>query len=195
MDRLLVDDGIDSNGSLAGLTITNNQLSLSTTNGHQRVDGLQSSLHGLMHGFTRNDTRGLNFNTTSLCGLDGTLTIDGVTKSINDAAQQGITDGHVNDGTSTLDNIAFLDGSVRAEHDNTDIVVFQIESHTLDSGAELNHLTGLNLIQTVHTSNTITNRQDTSDLIDMEALIEVRNTLLENGGKFGSGNSLLSHGL
>ncbi len=38
---LLVDDGIDGDGSLAGLTITNDQLTLATSNGYERVHGLQ----------------------------------------------------------------------------------------------------------------------------------------------------------
>lgn len=42
VETLLVDDGVDSQGSLAGLTISNDQLTLSTTDGYQRVDGLDT---------------------------------------------------------------------------------------------------------------------------------------------------------
>lgn len=42
VETLLVDDGVDGQGSLAGLTVTNDQLTLSTTDGYQRVDGLDT---------------------------------------------------------------------------------------------------------------------------------------------------------
>ena len=51
---LLVDDGIDGDGGLAGLPIANDELSLSTTNGHQRVHGLDACLHGLLHRLPEN---------------------------------------------------------------------------------------------------------------------------------------------
>jgi hypothetical protein len=35
--------------SLPSLTITDDQLTLTTANGHQRVDGFDASLHGLAH--------------------------------------------------------------------------------------------------------------------------------------------------
>ena len=41
---LLVDDGVDGDGSFASLTITNDQLTLSTTNGYQGIDGFDASL-------------------------------------------------------------------------------------------------------------------------------------------------------
>ena len=44
VETLLVDDGVDSDGGLAGLTIANDQLTLATADGHQRVDGLDASL-------------------------------------------------------------------------------------------------------------------------------------------------------
>jgi len=43
------------------------------------------------------------------------------------------------------------------EHDNTNIISFQVEGHTLDATAELNHLTSLDLGKTEDSGNTITN--------------------------------------
>ena len=44
VETLLVDDGVNGDGGLAGLTIANDQLTLATADGHQRVDGLDASL-------------------------------------------------------------------------------------------------------------------------------------------------------
>lgn len=45
---LLVDDGINGDGGLAGLSVTNDQLSLSSTNRHEAVDCLETGLHRLV---------------------------------------------------------------------------------------------------------------------------------------------------
>lgn len=42
VETLLVDDGVDGQGSLASLTVTNDQLTLTTTDGHEGVYGLDT---------------------------------------------------------------------------------------------------------------------------------------------------------
>ena len=44
VESLLVDNGVNGNCGFAGLTITDDQLTLTTTDGYQRVDGLDTSL-------------------------------------------------------------------------------------------------------------------------------------------------------
>ena len=56
---LLVEDGVDSDGGLSGLTVTDDQLTLTTTDGNHGVDGLDTSHHGLVNGTTGQDTEGL----------------------------------------------------------------------------------------------------------------------------------------
>lgn len=88
VDALLVKDGVKSDGSLTSLTITNNQLTLTTTDGNHGVDGLETSLDRLVDGTTRQDTRGLELSTSLDLGVKRTLSINGVTKSVNDTAQK-----------------------------------------------------------------------------------------------------------
>lgn len=100
VEALLVDDGVDGNGGFAAreitclhykqmlepslykaavfsilpsLSVTNDQLSLSTTNGHQTVHGFDTGLHGLPHGDTGDDARGLQTHTSTLLGTQGAL--------------------------------------------------------------------------------------------------------------------------
>lgn len=44
VEPLLVDDGVDGQGSLSSLTISNDQLTLSTTDGYKGVDGLDTCM-------------------------------------------------------------------------------------------------------------------------------------------------------
>ena len=127
VESLLVDDGVDGNGSLASLPVTNDQLTLATANGHKGVDSLRTkeklnqvfekvklkisihldaSLHRLRHGLPGDDARGLETNTEPLAGSEGTLAIDGVAEGINDPTETLHADGDVDDGTGPLHNIA-----------------------------------------------------------------------------------------
>ena len=92
---LLVEDGVKSDGSLTGLTVTNDQLTLTTADGHHGVDGLKTSLYGLVDGVTGKNTGGLLLGTTLLSGLDGTLAVDGVAEGVNDTAEKSLADGDV----------------------------------------------------------------------------------------------------
>merc|ERR1712205_254938 len=98
VESLLVDDGVDGNGSLASLPVTNDQLTLATANGHKGVDSLDASLHRLRHGLPGDDAGGLETNTEPLAGSKGTLAIDGVAEGINDPAETLHADGDVDDG-------------------------------------------------------------------------------------------------
>ena len=92
---LLVEDGVKSNGSLTGLTVTNDQLTLTTADGNHGVDGLKTSLYGLVDRATGKNTGGLLLGTTLLSGLDGTLAVNGVSEGVNDATKELNTDGDV----------------------------------------------------------------------------------------------------
>jgi len=91
---LLVQHGVESDGSLTGLTVTNDQLTLTTADGHHGVDTLETSLDGLVDGLTGQDTRGLELSTALGLGVDGTLAVDGVTESVDDTAEQLRADGN-----------------------------------------------------------------------------------------------------
>lgn len=142
---------------LPSLSVTNDQLTLTTANGHQGIDGLDTSLHGLAHRHTWDDAGGLDADTETILGVDGTFAIDGITQSIDNTAEQLITDWDVDNGTGTLDNIALLDELVVTEDHNTNVVGLQVEGHALQAGGEFHHLIGLDVVQAIDTSDTITN--------------------------------------
>ena len=162
---LLVDDRVNGNGGLASLTIANDQLTLASANRHKSIDALEAGLHGLVDRLTRDNARSLELNTRALVALDGTEAIDGVAERVNNTAEHAIADRDIDNGTGSLDDIAFLDLSIVTKDDDSDVVRLEVQGHTLDTRGELNHLTGLNLHQTEHTGNTITNRDDSTELL------------------------------
>lgn len=62
-----------------------------------------------MHGLSGDDAGGLELDTLAHVGLDGTVTVDGVAESVNDSAEHALTNGDIDDGTGSLDNITLLD--------------------------------------------------------------------------------------
>ena len=166
----LVDDAIDGDSGLTSLSVTNDQLTLSSANWHERVDGLQSSHHRLVHGLSWDDTWSFELNSLSLVALDWTSTIDWVTEGIDDSAKKAITDWDIDNGSSSLDNISFLDLSIVTQDDDTNIISLEVKSHTLDARAELNHFTSLYLHETEDTSNTITNGDDSTEFFQVVLL-------------------------
>ena len=93
---LLIEHGVEGDSSLSGLTITNDQLTLTTANRHHGVDRLETCLYWLIDGTTRQDAGSLELRTSLFRGLDGTFAIDGVTQSIDNTAEKCLADGDVN---------------------------------------------------------------------------------------------------
>lgn len=77
IEPFLVDDGVYSNGSLSRLSVSNDQLSLATSNGNQAVHSLDPGLHGLPNRDARDDARGFHTNTGTLVGHYWTLSREG----------------------------------------------------------------------------------------------------------------------
>jgi hypothetical protein len=147
---LLVKHGIEGNGGLSGLTITDNQLTLTTADGNHGVDRLETSLYGLSDGLAGQNTGGLELSTALLGGLDGTLSIDGVTESVNDTSEKSLANGNVDlpllasscyawldfltyNLSGTLDGLTLLDETIGTEKHNTDLAGLQVHAHTLDT--------------------------------------------------------------
>ena len=80
---------------------------------YEGVDGLEASLHGLVHGLSGDNTWCFQLDSGTFVGLDGAFAIDGVTERVDDSSEHALTDGHIDDGSGSLDDITFLDLSIR----------------------------------------------------------------------------------
>jgi hypothetical protein len=158
VDGLLVDEGVDGDGGLAGLAVADDQLALAAADGNSASIALRpvctgscTDLRGMMPG-ALTSTRGAG-------GLDRALAVDRVAQRVDDAAQQALADGHVHDRAGALDGVAFLDLGVRAEDHDADVVGFEVERHALHAVGEFDHFAGLDLVQAVDAGDAVTDRQ------------------------------------
>src|SRR5204863_7691068 len=121
----------------------------------QRVDRLQPGCNRLVHRLARNDAGRLDVDAHALVGLDRTLAVDRVAERVDDAAEQALADRRVHDGAGALDGLAFLDLTVAAENDDTDVVGLEVQRHAARAVLELDHFTGLDIVQTVDAGDTV----------------------------------------
>ncbi len=134
-----------------------------------------------MHRFARNDAGRLHVDAAAVLGLDGALAVDGVAQRIHDAAQKFLADGNGHDLARLADGVAFLDVAVVAENNDTDVVDFKVERHTLDAVAELDHLPGLDLVETVDAGDAVADRHDAADFGHFGMGVEVGDLLFQDG--------------
>ena len=178
--RLLVDEGVDGNGGLAGLAVANDQLTLATANRDQAVDRLQAGLHRLVNRFTRHDAGGLHLDAAAGYILQRALAVNRVAKRVNNAAKKTFANRRIHNRCGPANNIAFLDGAVITEDHDADIVRFKVQRHSLDAALEFDHLAGLDFVKTMYARDAVTNGQDTPDLRNLGVASEIGNLFLQD---------------
>jgi len=62
-------------------------------------------------GLSRDNSWGLELDSGTQVSLDGSMTVDGVTEGVNNSSEETLTDGDIDDRSSSLDDIAFLNFS------------------------------------------------------------------------------------
>src|SRR5690606_5448054 len=181
---LLIDEGVDRDGGLAGLTVADDQLALAAADGNERVERLEAGLDGFVDRGARDDARRLHFDAHALVGLDRALAVDRIAETIDDAAEQALADGDVDDRAGALDGVAFLDLRVRAEDHDADIVGFEVERHALHAIGELDHFTGLDIVEAVDAGDAGADRENRADLADRGVGPEIGDLVLDDLADF-----------
>jgi len=207
---LLVQDGVDGDGSLAGLSVANDQLSLASANGNLCKYFLIKDSSGayllllyrksaaVFEILTRESTDlrpvCMGSCTDFLGMMPGALssTLWRWSERMGPWPSMALPRASTTlpsmpspMGTSTMEPVLFTMSPswislhrdqveahlpVVAEDDNTNVISFQVEGHTLDAGVELDHLTSLDLGKTEDSCDTITDRNNGTELLEVVLL-------------------------
>ena len=184
VERLLVEEGIEEDGGLAGLAVADHELALAAPDRNQGVDGLEARRHRLVHRLAGDDAGRLDVDAAALLRLDRALAVDRVAEGVDDATEQFLADGHVDDGAGALDRVAFLDLAVGAEDHDADIVGLEVQRHAANAARELDHFARLDVVETVDAGNSVTDGQHLADFGNLGFLAEILDLIFENCGNF-----------
>ena len=176
IETLLVDNRINGDGGLTRLTVTNDQLTLSASDGDHRVDGLQTCLQRLLHGLTVDHTRSLTIERHLEClfQIDVSLAVDSLSQRIDDAAQHVIVDADRGNTLRTLNDHTLFDARGGTEKHTTDVVLFQVHHDSHRAVLKFQQLVCLGVAQSVDTGHTIADSQHSTHFVEF---LGVGNTL------------------
>ena len=107
-----------------------------------------------------------------------------VAEAIDDAAEQALADGDVDDGAGALDLVAFLDLGARAEDHDADVVGFEVQGHALHAIGEFDHFTGLDIVEPVDAGDAVADGQHLADFRNFRLTAEIGDLFFQNGRDF-----------
>src|SRR5262249_46017372 len=126
---LLIDDRVERDRGLAGLTVANDQLALTAPDRDHGVDGLDAGLQWLFDRLALDHAGRFELDVAEVIGADRPLAVDGLPDGVDHATDQRFADRHGGDAAGALDAVALLDVLVGAEEHDTDVVLFEVEDH------------------------------------------------------------------
>ena len=177
---LLVDDGVDGDGGLAGLAVADDQLALAAADGHQGVEGLEAGLHRLVDRLAEDDARGLHLDAAGLAGLDGALAVQRVAQGVDHPAAQRLAHRDAGDLAGALDRGALADGLVVAHDGDADVVLLEVEDQAPGAVVELDQLAGQGVGQAIDAGDAVAHGQDRAGLVDLDLLAVVLDLLFDD---------------
>jgi hypothetical protein len=124
--------------------------------------GSCTDLRGMMPG-------ALTSTRARVLALIGPLPSIGLPSASTTRPSSSLPTGNVDDGAGALDGVAFLDLAVGAEDDDADIVAFEVEGHAAHAAGELDHLTGLDVVEAVDAGDAVADGENLTDFGDFEA--------------------------
>ena len=133
-----------------------------------------------MNRFTRDDARRLYVGQAARIALDRALAVKRVAKAVDNATQKTVTDRNVHDRLGALDGVAFLDLTVGTEDHDADVIGLEVKGHPHDATGEFDQLAGLYIVQTVNARNTVTDRQNPTNLGHFGLLTEILDLVLKD---------------
>ena len=179
---LLVDDRVERDGRLAGLPVADDELALTAADRHHRVDGLDARLQRLLDRLAREDARRLHLDAAAVRRLDGALAVDRLPERVDDAADERLADGHVEDAAGALDDRALLDVRHVAEADRADVVRLEVEDEAHQVARELEQLAGHRPLEAVDARDAVAHAEDRAGLGRERGLLVVLDLLLDDRG-------------
>ena len=182
--RTLIDDCVDCNGSLAGLTVADYKLSLSPADRNHCINSLQTCLKRFCHRLSENDSGSFPFKRhLHEVSSNPTFSVKRLTKRIHHPSYHLVGNIYRCDPAGPLYGHSFLYPVGGTKEDCADIIFFEVHHNCLDSILELKQFTCLSIQQSVNPDHTVTDLKNLSDLLETKVqikLLELRQQHVRN---------------
>ena len=178
---LLVQDGVQGHGGLAGLAVADDQLTLAPADGEQSVDGQQAGLHGLIDRLAVDDAGSGPLHGVEGVGLDGVAAVDGAAQGIHHPAQEAFAHRDAGHLAGADDGVAGLDVAAVAEQHAAQLVGAQFLYHAPDAVGKQQHFAVDGVLQAADGGDLIPHRQHGADLLGFDVGPPVLDGLAHQG--------------
>src|ERR1700722_10056301 len=168
----LVDDRIQRNGRLTGLTIAEYQFALTAPDRDQRIDDLQTRLQRFRDRRALHDRWRRTLDRQAFPGSHGPLAVKRPPQRIDDAPEQCIPDRHVHDAPGALDFIARLQLPVVAQQHDANLGLIHIECDAGYLARKVDQLLKAHARQSGHGRNSGCDVADRAHLARLELRLE-----------------------
>ncbi len=168
---------------LPGLAVADDQLALAAADRDHRVDRLQAGLHRLLDRLALDDARRLELGGAHLRGLDVALAVERAPERVDDAPEQGVADGDLEQLARALDRVALDDPLPVAEEHGAHVVGLEVQRQARHVVRQVEHLEGHAVVEAVDAGDAVGDREDGADLGELGAIgVQALDALLEDAG-------------
>jgi hypothetical protein len=112
-------------------------------------------------------------------GNDGAFAVDGISQSVDNAANQRLAHGHRHDLSGAAHFFAFFDVLVFAEQHGAHLILFEVHRDPRNAVAELNQLAGHDLVEAMDARDAVADRHDGADLAYVNGALVVLNLVTQ----------------
>ena len=152
---LLVDYGVDGNGSLTGLPVADYKLTLAPADRHQGIDGLYAGVQRHRHRLSCYDTGGRALHRPRLGSQQGASSVHGVAHAVHYTAYKAFAHRHFHDLPGTAYLGALMDILIVTQEHGTDPIFFDVHNHALEAVLKAYHFPGHNVGETHYVADAV----------------------------------------
>ena len=180
----LVQNGIQCNGSLTCLSVTDDQLTLATADREHGVNGKNTCFQRNCYRFSLNDPRcRILYRTIPVC-LNLAFTIDRCSQSIYNPSDKSVTYRHTCLFLGSCHLCSFFDSCIFTEQDTSDAVCTDILNHTFQTILKGYNLAIHSMINTMYRGDTISYGDDCSYFLVLADFVIILNFFFQNRNDF-----------
>ena len=178
---LLVEDGVQGDGGLAGLAVADDELTLPPANGEHGVDGQKPRLHGGVHRLAVQNTRGGVLHGAVAVGLDGPLAVHRHAQRVHHPAQILLAHRHTGGFQGAAHHAARPDLLSVTEEDAAQALGPQVLHHALHAALEHQNLPVLGVSQAADGGDVAVHGQDLAHLLRRGGGLPLLHRLADEG--------------